>query len=434
MKVLLVEPSEYKANEQDKPCLDKKRIRDIFYLSPTLPYLAALASDSAEIDIAYEVSKNFKEQYDFESYNLIGITCQTSHLKRALELAREFRKLNKHIVIGGPVTVEDNHRLVPILQRFCSTVIIGEADELWLEFLDDFKNGIPKKIYKSKQIVRLEGIPVPRYELIDFSQFAKPHILPIMSSRGCPRACSFCSEFLYGSWRLRPVNEVVNELEILVNKFGIRKFAFRDDNLLVDKKRTERLLGKIMPLNIEWSCQTDLSISRYPELVKLAIQSGMKSISLGLESINSKTQLAVKKRLINLAEARDFLVFLYKSSVETQVNVIFGFIEDSSDVFSKTVDFLIESKVSLFFPSILYPIPGTPIYKKLLKEDRLISKHPPGIEDPLFINFNHPRMKKQQIIEGYLYAKKRFYRERINPVFWLGKNKNVWGAFEGKTK
>lgn len=424
MKILLIEPGVYK-KQQDKEFLHKESIRSTRYLALTLPYLAALTPPNIHVDLAYEVSDNI-DDYELDTYDLIGITAQTIHMKRTLELARHFKKIGCPVVVGGPITIEDNNRLVPVLARFCTSVIIGEAENTWLEFLEDFRTGTPKTIYKSALLSPLNNLPIPRFELINFDKISKPHVLPSMTSRGCPRRCTFCNEFLYGSWRMRPVSDVIAELTAYKSRFGISKIAFRDDDFLVHPRRSQELLQKMIPLELEWSCQTDLNLARHPSLLELAVKSGMRSVSFGLESVLEENREAIGKDFFTTDEAENVLLYLYENGIETQVNMIFGFDQDTTDVFERAVDFLIRNKVSRFFPSILYPIPGTPIYEQFLKENRLLDTHPPGIEDPLYVGYIPKNMSAQELVQGYQYVFDYFYRERKEPVYWLGEENHIW--------
>lgn len=426
MRILLIEPTIYTTKDGSEGVLYKNSMRATRYLALTLPYLAALTPQGIDVELAYEVSEDLDNDYDLASYDLVGITSQTIHMRRTLELVRKIKRLGCPVVVGGPITIEDNHRLVPILARFCTSVVVGEAERLWSDLLQDIEHEEPRKVYESNEYISLDGLPLPRFDLVNFDSIAKPHVLPSMTARGCPRGCTFCSEFLYGPWRMRPIDDVISELSAYKAKYGISRVAFRDDDLLVHPARSRELLDKMLPLQLEWSCQTDLNLARHPDLLELAIEAGMRSVSFGLESIVKDNRDLVSKSFFAMAEAEALLQCLRERGVEVQINVIFGLDHDTPDVFDKTVDFLIRNHVSRFFPSILFPIPGTPIYKQLHRENRLLESHPPGIEDPLYVGFVPKRMTAEQLIEGYLHAQERFKQERGDTAYWLGEDNHIW--------
>jgi radical SAM superfamily enzyme YgiQ (UPF0313 family) len=429
--MLLIEPTTYVSSGPKKDRVYRDAMRSTRTLGMTLPYLAALTPDDIDVEIVFDVCQDVESDYDLRSYDLVGITCQTVQMKRAIELAKLCRSMHVPTVIGGPVTIEDNHRLVPIMSRFFNSVVVGEAEPLLLRVLQDFRNGSLQKVYREDTFMKLEGLPVPRFDLVDFDLIAEPHVFPAMTARGCPRACTFCSEFLYSPWRFRPNGEVVAELQQYKLRFGAQRVVFRDDDFLVHPRRSRALLEGMTPLELEWACQTDLNLARHMDLAKLAVAAGLRSVSFGLESIRGENREGIQKSFFSLPEARELLLMLHEAKVETQVNVIFGFDHDTTDVFDETVDFLLDAKVSSFFASVLFPIPGTTLYEQLEREGRLTDAHPPGIEDPTYVGFVPLKMTAEQLVEGYKHAQRRFYGERgSDTVYWLGPENHIWTGAE----
>ena len=431
MRILLIEPSTYTKSGLKKDTVYRDAMRSTRTLGLTLPFLAALTPREHHVEIAFDVCEEIEEVYDLASYDLVGVTCQTVQMKRALELARVVRKTGVKTVVGGPATIEDGSRLVPVLGRFFDAVVIGEAEKLWEEVLQDATAGQLKDVYKHEDFVPLRDLPVPRFELIDFTKVAEPHVYPALTSRGCPRTCDFCSEFLYSPWRWRPIDEVVDELSAYKSRFGAQRIVFRDDDFLVYPKRSRDLLNKMSPLGLEWACQTDLNLARHTDVAEAAVRAGLKSVSFGLESVRADNREDVSKSFFSLEEARELLLMLHEAGVETQVNIIFGFDHDTPDIFDETVEFLLGCNVSSFFASVLFPIPGTKLYTRLKEEGRLVEERPPGIEDPTYVGFLPKQMTAEQLVNGFTRAQSRFYRERLpNSVYWLGAENHIWTGEE----
>ncbi|MPY58636.1 B12-binding domain-containing radical SAM protein [Streptomyces spongiae] len=418
MRILLVEPAIY-----TPAGLDKREMRPTQLISLTLPYLAAMVPPEWEVDLVYEVCEDLERDYDLAAYDVVGITTQTIQLKRTLELARTIRGLGPRVVVGGPATVEDDHSLVPVISRFSDSVVVGEADVLWQRLLADLARGELKKIYQSHEPVPMSDHPLPRFDLVDFSKIEAPHVLPSFTARGCPRRCTFCSEFLYSKWRYRPVNDVYEELIAYRDRFHIPRVVFRDDDFLVFPKRSNQLLGRLAGEGIEWGCQTDFNLARHPDVVQSALDGGMRVVSFGVESVREKNREFTEKTFFTIPEAEDLLLRLHEAGVETQVNVIFGFDWDDPDVFDETYEFAMRTKVSRLFLSVLYPIPGTPLYEHLGREGRLLEKRPQGIDDPLAVTFTPKLMTADQLVEGYLDVERRFAEADLtNRNYWLGKD------------
>ncbi|MGP4014928.1 radical SAM protein [Saccharopolyspora sp. 5N708] len=417
MRILLIEPSVYTPDG-----LDKREMRPSQLISLTLPYLAALAPKDWTVELVYEICEDL-DDYDLGSYDLVGITTQTIQLRRSLEIARMVRRAGTRVVIGGPVTVEDGHGLVPVISRFADSVVVGEADVLWPVLLADLARDELKPLYQSDELVPMAGHPLPRFDLVDFSKIEQPYFLPSFTARGCPRRCSFCSEFLYSKWRYRPVDDVHAELTAYRDVFDIPRVVFRDDDFLVFPKRSNELLGRLKDEGIEWGCQTDFNLSRHPDVVHSALDGGMRVVSFGVESVREENRVFTEKTFFTIPEAEDLLLRLYEAGVETQVNVIFGFDWDDPEVFDETFEFAMRTKVSRLFLSVLYPIPGTPLYQHLAEEGRLLEKRPQGIDDPLAVTFVPKRMSAAQLVAGYLDVERRFAEADLSDRnYWLGRD------------
>ena len=418
MRVLLIEPGVYEGD-----ALVRMKTRPTQLVSLTLPYLAALAPSDVDVQLAYEITEDLEHDYDLSSYDVIGITAQTSQVKRALELMQMLRGTGPKIIVGGPATVEDDHRLVRVLSRFADAVAVGDAELTWPEILSDAQTGQLRKTYQASTPSPIGGRPMPRFELMNFAHIDSPHVLPVITSAGCPRRCSFCSEFLYGEWLLRPIEDVVAEIFRCRDEFGISRVCFRDDNFLAHPDRSKELLSRLIGQGFEWACQTDLSLARHPDLLEVALASGMRIASFGIESVRQANREWTEKTFFRMADAEDLLLRLHAEGVETQANIIFGFDNDDPEIFEETLQFLTRTKVSRFFPSILYPIPGTRLHQQLRSENRLLSDSAPGVGDPLLVWFEPKNMTRAQLVDGYLWTKRRFDElPDGDRGYWLGRD------------
>jgi radical SAM superfamily enzyme YgiQ (UPF0313 family) len=215
----------------------------------------------------------------------------------------------------------------------------------------------------------------------------------------------------------------VTELLQYRDRFAIPRVCFRDDDFLVHPRRSRELLSRLVGEGIEWACQTDFNLARHPDLVELALKAGMRTVSFGIESVREANRDWTEKTFFTMPEAEELLLRLHQAGVETQVNVIFGFDYDDPEVFDETFDLLARTKVSRFFPSILYPIPGTPLYTQLKAEGRLLGERAPGIDDPLLVWFQPKNLTPEQLVEGYLAVERRFKElPSGDRSYWLGRD------------
>jgi radical SAM superfamily enzyme YgiQ (UPF0313 family) len=251
----------------------------------TLPLLAALMPPEVDATIAYDQCRDLERDLDFGAYDLVGLTCttHTGQIARAAELADLSRRRGTPCIVGGPVTVPQNHHFVPLLAEHFDSVIVGEAEPVLFDVLSDVQNHRLRPTYESVGFQPFENVPIPRFDLIDLNNFSPPYVFPVQTARGCPHHCAFCSEFLYTPWRFRPVPEVIAELLRYKSEFGADRLIFRDDDFLVHPKRSHELLTQLQTLDLEWACQTDLRLSRRLDLANLAVDAGLRAVAFGLE-------------------------------------------------------------------------------------------------------------------------------------------------------
>lgn len=220
MKIKLIEPSRYLANGK------LLKAKQLFFSSLTLPLLAALTPKDIDISIVLEQFEtiDFEEQID-----LVGITSYTSRISRAYEIADEYRKRGVSVVMGGiHVSMEPEEAL-----EHADTVIVGEAEETWKEFIKDFKNGNAQKMYVAKERPSLANLPIPRFSLVEkyesryvvnqkrgLYHFLPTSALSIQTARGCPHSCDYCSVTMFSGrqYRTRPVPDVISEIRTLGKK------------------------------------------------------------------------------------------------------------------------------------------------------------------------------------------------------------------------
>lgn len=430
MRILLIEPSLYTTSGLRKDTAYRDSFRAATTVHLALPYIAALMPPDTDVKIAYDVCEDIEENYDLASFDLVGVTCtrHVGQIRRSEELGRKLRELGVQSVIGGPVTIQDNHRMVPQLSRSFDAVVIGEAEPLLPQVLEDARQRRLQKVYRCDHYVPLEGLPVPRFDLVNFDLITPPHVFPAMTARGCPRACDFCSEFLYSPWRYRPVDEVIEELKVYKSEFGAEKLVFRDDDFLVHPKRSRELLTKLIPLGFEWTCQTDLNLARHMDVAELAVEAGLKAVDFGLESVEQTNRSSMGKNFFGMAEVGRLLRMLNEHRVEIQINIIFGLDDDTPDVFDSTLNFLLENRVSTIYANILIPEPGTTLYKRLQSEGRLLHalRRADEIEDATNISYIPKHLTPEQLVDGTRRVRERFEAERGDVPFWLGPEKTEY--------
>ncbi len=298
--------------------------------------------------------------------DIVGISCMTSNAPRAYHLADEFRKRGKRVVMGGvhPSILPDE------ALHHADSVVIGEAEGVWEQLLDDFQRGKTQKKYH-KPFPSLE-----KYVHIKHRQGTKKRLfgaVPVMTTRGCPYNCDFCCVHDVFGRKIRhvPVDNVVQDIQ----DSGGKIFLFLDDNIIGDPKYAKELFSAIKPLHIRWGGQASISFVKETEMMRLAAESGCNGLFFGLESV-SKSQLQVMRKSPNDIEHVEEAIRRVKDfGIHFHASMIFGFDNDTTDVFPETLDFLNRNRVSSASLNVLTPYPGTKTYNDLRNEGRLITNN-----------------------------------------------------------
>ncbi|GAG81765.1 unnamed protein product, partial [marine sediment metagenome] len=248
--------------------VEQRRWVRYFALPPlNLLYVAALTPKDVEITLVDE----HVDRIDFEEeVDLVGITSLTATAPRGYEIADEFRKRGVKVVLGG---IHSSALPQEAIQH-ADSVVIGEAENLWPEVIEDFKKKRLKKFYQSSQKPSLENLPLPRRDLLQGKRYLTKNF--IMTTRGCPFDCDFCSvtRFFGKRHRFRPVGDVIKEIESLKGNFTV----FADDNVIAHKKYAKELFKALIPCKKRWFSQADLTMAQDEELLKLAVQSGCEGV------------------------------------------------------------------------------------------------------------------------------------------------------------
>ncbi|MBC7328159.1 B12-binding domain-containing radical SAM protein [bacterium] len=357
MKVYLIHPD---------PHWDKnKKLKKRTSLFPPLGLLQVAALTPSDIEV--KLTDEAVEDIDFDSdADLVGISFNTASAIRAFQVAEEFRKRGKKVVVGGahPTMMPEE------CAQYADSVVIGEAECSWHRVLQDFKKGKLEKFYRCDGFPSLENLPIPRRDLLDPKKYAV--FWTIQTTRGCPFNCDFCSvtRFFGRTYRTRPIREVIKEVESIESKFLI----FVDDNILGIPQYARELFKELTPLKKIWLSQGSLNAAKDEELIKLAAKAGCRGLFIGFESVSEECLKEVGKRHNIVEEYRNRIKLLHHYGIAIIGAFIFGFDHDDKDVFKRTVDFVYREKIDMPQFSILTPLPGTALYERWDKEGRIFTK------------------------------------------------------------
>ena len=338
-------------------------IKNIWFARLTLTTLAALTPPDVEVKITDENV----EPIDFdEDVDLVGVTGMVMHASRAYEIAERFRQRNIPVVMGGP-----HASSLPFeAKEHADAVVMGEAEDVWEGLIDDLEKGCLKPFYKADAFSPLKGMPHPRRDLLHKDAYMTVNC--VQTSRGCPYQCDFChvTHFFGKTYRCRPVEEVIEEVSRSEGDF----IVFIDDNIAGNRQYARDLFIRLKPLKKKWASQASMTLTRDPELLKLAAESGCVSLFLGVESLSPENLKEVHKGFNQVHQYVDAIRALHDHDIMMVAGLIFGLDHDDEGVFERTLRFCEANRIELPSFFVLTPLPGTPLFKKMESEGRLQHK------------------------------------------------------------
>lgn len=393
MKIRLIDPA------YDHPYIShtRKVIKTIWFARLTLTSLAALTPE--EIDVG--ITDENVEPVDFdENVDLVGITGMVMHAKRAYEIAARFRERGIPVVMGGP-----HASSLPLeAKEHVDAVVIGEAENVWRSLIEDLKEGCLKPFYKAASYCSMEKMPHPRRELL--RQEAYMTVNCVQTTRGCPHQCDFChvTHFFGKTYRCRPVDEVIEEVERLEGNF----IVFVDDNITGDRHYARELFTRLRPLKKKWASQASMTLTRDPELMRLAAESGCVSLFVGIESLSSENLKDVNKSFNRAPQFEEALKALHDHDIMVLAGFIFGLDNDDEGVFERTLRFCERNRIELPSFFVLTPLPGTPIFQRMESEGRLLHKDWSQYNGAT-VNFRPKLMTEETLQRGFNWVCKEAY-------------------------
>lgn len=391
--------------------LSKRRMHRNFWsgLNTGLLEIAALTPKNFKIKL---IDENFDAINFKEDFNLVGIGIMTQQTTRGYQIADIFREKGVKVVMGGiHATV-----LPEEAKEHADSVVIGEAEELWPKVIEDFLNNEVKPFYKTDRLADMTKSPIPRYDLMNLKNYKT---IWIQATRGCPIDCEFCAASkIYGfKFRHKQVDQVIDEIKYIIKLYGQQiLISFADDNMFVDKKYSVQLVERLIPLKIRWFAQTDISIAKDENFLKLLRKSGCSFLFIGFETVNKEGLELLDNRNWKLKQFP-----FYKRAVEKIQShgiavfgaFMLGLDADSISIFKNVADFIKENFLFGAQVTILTPLPGTRLRERLEREGRLLSTN---WDNYTFLKANYmpKRMSTTELEKGLLEVYQEVYNKKTS--------------------
>ena len=372
------------------PYFHPKGDNSIFRFPPLgLGYLASFLKQNGVlvdlVDCTFSSRKDALRKIVESKPAIIGIQSMFSMKQESLDMARELRKECNLLVAGGPLPTTNPE---PFLEDF-DVVVNGEGEQTMFELVKAYETGsdfsqVPGIIYrnaKSKEIERterrdmiknLDAIPFPNRDMFDnfgykeyYRKKSASTITTIMTSRGCPYTCDFCSRPIFGNeFRSRTASRIVDEIEEVIS-LGYERIWFADDCFTLIRQRLIEICDEIIKrkLKIQWECLSRVD-TLDPELIKRMKQAGCIRIFFGIES-GDDSILAIMGKNTTARKAADAVRLCNAQDVKVGAFFILGYPGENDKTVLNTVKFASSLQLDYLSFTLPFPIPGTPLFEKL---------------------------------------------------------------------
>ncbi len=373
----------------------------------SLPIIASLTPEDFNVRILCE---EFEEITFEEEADLVGISFMTHQAPRAYEISEKFRERGIKTILGGIHTSS----LPEEALKYADSICIGEAEQIWIEILSDLRKNSLKKIYQADSYHNLKNLPFPRLDLLKRESI----FIPIYSSRGCPFKCEFCSvsRFFGSRHRIRPIEEVMEEIRFrITERMELTGWSSKspfilfwiDDNICVNKEYSYSLFQELSKFTIKWIAQTTLTMAEDVHLLKLIKKAGCFGLGIGIESLNQENLNLAKKGFLNVLNFSKSIKKIRDNGIQPLLYFIFGFENDDISVFENTLEFLAKNYFPMAIFNILTPLPGTEIFKRMEKENRIIEKDWSKYTGE-YVVFKPKLLSPEELQEGYEFINREY--------------------------
>ncbi len=359
--------------------------------------------------------------------DLVGISSDTTRIIKAQAIAKRAAALGKPVVMGGP-----HPQFLPediLADGTVSWIVKGEGEAVLPALVEVLQAGgdpgsVDGLIYRDQGRLRetpnpmpldVDKLPFPAWHLLPLDRYqssvAGRLAAPVVTSRGCPGACHFCSSSIFfgRSWRARTAASVLDEIERLYTQYGYRAITFMDDNFTLDPRRVEQIADGIIQRGYDlkwWNFSRVDTIVKHPGMVAKMAAAGSAMVYLGIESGNRETLNSLGKQS-SLEEIEQAVKLLKEHGIGVYGSYIIGSLDEKPSDIERNLQLAISLDTEVAQFSILTPYPGTALYQQL--KERIFTRKWKFF-DGLHLVFRHPTINRHHLQLLLISSFIRFYR------------------------
>ncbi len=396
----------------------------------TLAGYLGILGDNLTVDLQDEHVEKLRLD---DSPDLVVIQVYITSALRAYQLADHYRAKGAYVCLGGLHVTS----LPEEAAAHADTIFLGPGEDIWPQFLHDFKAGRPGQRYQST-LRTLGHLPPIRRDLIKRHLYLVPNSLVV--SRGCPHVCDFCYKeaFFEGgkSFYTQTVDAALAEIERLPG----RHLYFLDDHLFGNAKFAAALFDGMKGMGRLWQAAGTVKSVLQPALLEKAVDGGLRSLFVGFETLNPDNLTAQRKYQNLNRDYRAAIQRLHGLGVMINGSFVFGMDADDERVFDRTVDWAIDQGIETATFHILTPYPGTALHTRIKAQGRILHENW-DLYDTRHTVFQPARLTPTALEAGYWRAYRNFYtwgsivQGAWNKATWAGRLRHLayaggWKKFE----
>ena len=396
MRILLIMPDAHMHKLRLGPFVRSMREAPL-----TLTTLAALLPDEPDIEVKIVDGSVDHIPLDYPA-DLVGISVITGCARPAYDIARHFRQRGIPVVLGGVhVSILPGEAIA-----HADSIVVGRSEAAWPRLLEDFRLGRMKRVYREQQLPDdvLVDVPAPRRDLQRRSGYMMPNT--VQATRGCRRACDFCSvPAVWPHFLKRPVGDVLRDIRDIPG----RMVAFNDVSLVDDAEYARELFTAMIPLRKKWGGLVTADSLQDTELLDLMAASGCVYLLVGFESGDQTTLRGIHKNFNHTLAYKDLIASLQRRGITIQGCFVFGFDHDDASVFASTVQLVQALGVDIPRYSLYTPYPGTALFQRMMEERRILSFNWDDY-DTMHVVIQPAQMTPDELYRGFKWAYRETFR------------------------
>jgi radical SAM superfamily enzyme YgiQ (UPF0313 family) len=374
-----------------------------------LLYLAAYTPEGHELKY-FEAESDGKESAELYQCDLVAISTFSAQVFEAYAIADRLRAAGVKVAMGGlHVSVLPDEAL-----EHADMIFLGEAETAWPQAIRLLESGKVQSVWDCRQqpAIDVSKLPIPRYDLLMDRSYTR---FPVQTSRGCPWRCDFCASnvMLNKPYRKRPVEHVIRDIRA-IKQLERRPFVeLADDNTFVDHQWGKELCKQLIGERIKWFTETDISVAGDNQLRSLMRESRCKQVLIGLESPQPASLHGIEQRANFKSRQKldylDAIENIQSHGITVNGCFVLGLDSHTPEIFEQVYEFAMKAELWEVQITVLTAFPGTPLYQRLLIENRILEPKRWDLCTLFDVNFQPAQMSVQQLREGIRWLASKLY-------------------------